>query len=119
MRPIASDYGGDGRALTVQWLHLTPYAASGTFTSAVLDAGSTVSWASAAWSGAAPAGTSVVLNVRYGDTAVPDAAWTAFAPAVNGAISGSSRYVQYRLDLSTTDVKQTPVVTDVNIGFSR
>jgi hypothetical protein len=119
MRPIASDYGGDGRALTVQWLHLTPYAASATFTSAVLDAGSAVSWTSAAWSGAAPAGTSVVLNVRYGDAAVPDASWTAFTPAVNGAISGSSRYLQYRLDLSTTDVKQTPVVTDVTVGFSR
>jgi len=119
MRPIASDYGGDGRALTVQWLHLTPYAASATFTSAVLDAGSTVTWASAAWSGSAPTGTSVVLNVRYGNTAVPDGSWTTFTPAVNGAITGSSRYVQYRLDLSTTDVKQTPVVTDVNIGFAR
>jgi len=119
MRPIASDYGGDGRPLTVQWLHLTPYAASATFTSAVLDAGSAVTWTSAAWGGAAPAGTSVVLNVRYGDTAVPDASWTAFTPAVNGAITGSSRYLQYRVDLSTTDVKQTPVVTDVNVGFSR
>jgi hypothetical protein len=50
---------------------------------------------------------------------VPDASWTAFTPAVNGAITGSSRYLQYRLDLSTTDVKQTPVVTDVTVGFTR
>ena len=60
-----------------------------------------------------------MLNVRYGDTALPDASWTPFTPVVNGAITGSSRYLQYRLDLSTTDVKQTPVVTDVNVGFSR
>src|SRR5262249_7166500 len=38
MRPIASDYDGDGRVLAVQWLHLTTCATSATFTSAVFDA---------------------------------------------------------------------------------
>jgi len=119
LRPIASDYSGDGRVLAVQWLHLTPYATSATFTSGVLDAAAPVTWTSATWNGAAPAGTSVALSVRFGNTATPDATWTAFTPAVNGSISGAGRYAQYRLDLATTDTKQTPVVTDVTLSFTR
>ena len=119
MRPIASDYTGDGRQISVQWLHLSPYAASASFTSAVFDAAASVTWTGAAWTGSAPAGTGVVLSVRSGDTAVPDASWTAFTPAVNGVINTAARYLQYRLDLSTSDAKQTPTVSDVTLAFTR
>ncbi|HMF93194.1 MAG TPA: hypothetical protein VKE96_02820 [Vicinamibacterales bacterium] len=119
MRPIASDYDGDGRALAVQWLHLTPYATSATFTSAVLDAASTVNWTGAAWTGTTPTGTSVVLSVRSGDTAVPDGTWTAYTVAANGAINTTGRYLQYKLDLSTTDTGQAPVIADVTLTFMR
>src|SRR5262249_46905047 len=81
-RPHASDYDGDGRALAVQWLHLTPYATSATFTSAVFDAAAPVNWTGAAWTGVTPTGTSVVLSVRSGNTAAPDGTWTAFSAAV-------------------------------------
>src|SRR5262249_20340413 len=105
MRPIASDYDGDGRALAVQGLDLTPYAASASFTSAVLDAASTVNWTGAAWTGTTPAGTAVVLSVRSGNTAVPDGTWTAYTVASSGTINTTGRYLQYRLDLATTDTR--------------
>ena len=119
LRPIASDYTGDGRPIVVQWLHLTPYAASGSFTSGVLDAAASVTWTSAAWTGSAPTGTSVALSVRFGNTATPDATWTAFTTVSNGSVSGAGRYAQYKLDLATTDTKQTPVVSDVTLAFTR
>jgi len=60
----------------------------------------------------------VALSVRYGSTPAPDASWTAFAP-VTGSINGVARYLQYRLQLATTDVAQTPVVNDVTLNVSR
>src|SRR5262249_61749310 len=112
------DFAGDGRVISVNWLHLTPYTAASTFTSAVFDAGGTVTWTNAVWHGSAPAGTGVVLSVRSGNTPVPDASWTAFAAAGSGgALRGTSRYLQYRLQLSTTDTTQTPSVNDVSVTF--
>jgi len=59
------------------------------------------------------------LSVRFGNTATPDATWTAFTPVVNGSVSGVGRYAQYKLDLATTDARQTPAVADVTISFTR
>ena len=39
MRPLASDFNSGGPNLSVDWLHLSPYPASGTFDSRVFDAG--------------------------------------------------------------------------------
>jgi hypothetical protein len=82
------------------------------------DASATVTWTTAGWSGTTPTGTAVVLSVRYGSTAVPDESWTAFTP-VSGPIDAVGRYLQYRLQLSTTDTTQTPVVNDVTLNISR
>ncbi|MGN6563889.1 MAG: Ig-like domain-containing protein, partial [Thermomicrobiales bacterium] len=49
MRPVASDGGVGGGTLVLNWLRLGPYAASGTFTSRVLDAGSSATWGNIAW----------------------------------------------------------------------
>jgi hypothetical protein len=119
LRPIASDYGGDGDGLRVDWLRLTPYAASATYLSAVHDAGASVAWAQAMWNGSAPAGTAVTLAVRYGDTPAPDGSWTAFTPVTGGALSGTGRYIQYRLGLSTTNASLSPVISDITVTFNR
>ena len=39
MRPVISDYGLFGAAMKVDWLRMSPYATTGTFTSRVLDSG--------------------------------------------------------------------------------
>jgi hypothetical protein len=119
MRPIGSDYGHDGSVLSIDWMRLTPYAPTTTFTSGVVDAGDTVTWTTAALSSSAPAGTAVVFNVRYGNTAIPDASWTAFAPVVGGTLNTSSRYLQYQFVLSSTDPNQTPIVSDVTFNLVR
>src|SRR5262249_55485778 len=119
MRPLASDVTVGGGTVVVDWLRMTPYATSGTFLSRVFDAGATVTWGTATWTSQAPSGTSLVINVRQGNTATPDSTWTAFTPlAGSGAtIGGSSRYLQYRAQLATTVPSQTPVLQDVTIRY--
>jgi len=60
LRPVVSDYVADAAALTVDWLRMTPYAATGTFASRVIDAGLLATWSTASWTTDLPAGTSVV-----------------------------------------------------------
>ena len=119
LRILASEFNAGGAGLSVDWLRASPYASSGSFTSRVFDAGQSVAWGVLSWTSTTPAGTSVALFARHGDTAVPDVSWTAFASVSNGGtVGGSSRYVQYRADLSTSDPTQTPVLQDVAIGFT-
>ena len=68
------------------------------FLSRVLDAGAPVPWATATWSASVPAGTSLALSVRTGNTPTPDGSWTTFTPLANpGAAVG-----QTASDLSRT-----------------
>jgi hypothetical protein len=117
MRPMASDFTAGGPTVAVDWLRMTPYAAAGSFLSRVFDAGSPATWGTASWVADLPAGTTLTLSVSRGATPLPDASWTPFAqiPASGSAIGGNARYLQYRIDLSTTDVRQTPVVRSVGI----
>jgi hypothetical protein len=76
MRPMVSDATVAGETVTVDWLRLTPYAASGTFTSRILDAGSSVTWNTASWTAQTPTGTTIALSARFGNSPAPDATWT-------------------------------------------
>jgi Calx-beta domain len=121
MRPAITDLtAGDG-ALSVDWIRMTAYAASGSYTSPVFDAGVDVVWQNAAWIADLPAGTSVVVEVRTGTTAAPaagDPSWTAFTPVVSGArVEGVSRYAQYRVTLATTVPASAPALKEVTVTF--
>ena len=116
---MASDYDPDGSKLTVDWVRVTPYAASTTFTSSIVDAGALVTWTTASLSASIPVGTAVAFSVRYGDTATPDAGWTQFVSVTSETLNAQSRYMQYRLALSSTDPSKTPIVSDVTLNFIR
>jgi hypothetical protein len=117
MRPLGSDLLPGGGTAVVDWLRLTPYAGAGTFLSRVFDGAGPTGWGTAAWTADTPAGTSVALAVRSGDTAAPDGSWTAFlpVPVSGGAVAMNARYVQYRAELATTDPGRTPVLHDVTL----
>ena len=116
----ASDFNSGGPALSVDWLHVSPYPASGTFTSRVFDAGQAVNWGAITWDQNAPTGTSIAISVRTGNTPTPDGSWSAFTPiAASGAgIPGSSRYVQYQAQLASSDTGNTPTLKDVSIAYA-
>ena len=119
-RPIASDLVQDGGVLTVDWMRMTPYPASGTFLSRVFDAGTAPNWGGLTWNASLPAGTSLAMAARTGDTPTPDGTWSTFRTisSSGGAIGGNSRYVQYRAQLDTTDPGRTPEVQDVSVAYT-
>jgi hypothetical protein len=121
MRPAITDLtAGDG-ALSVDWIRMTAYSASGIYMSPVFDAGVDVLWQNAAWIADLPAGTKVVLEVRTGmsaDPAVLDSNWTPFKTMSSGdAITGMSRYAQYRVTVSTTVPNAAPALKEVTVTF--
>jgi hypothetical protein len=119
MAPALFDITTGQGALKVDWIRLTPYATSGTFTSQVLNAGVAIPWTSASWTAQVPAGSSLAMSARFGNTAVPDASWTPFTalPTSGGSPAQTSQYVQYRAVL-TGNGSVTPVLRDVSFGGS-
>jgi hypothetical protein len=117
MRIGISDFSVGGPTVDVDWVRMTPYSASGTFTSRVFDSGERSDWGVATWTSDEPAGTGVAITVHAGETATPDGSWT--APTVIGSsgdtVGLTGRYIQYFADLSTSDVNQTPVLRDISI----
>jgi hypothetical protein len=120
MRPLVSDFNVGGTGLTVNWMRLSPYAASGTFQSRIIDAGSAVTWRSVSWDSITPANTSLIISVRMGNTATPDSTWTGWSPqSTSGAtVGGVARYLQYQVALSTTDLTQTPALQDITFAYN-
>ena len=64
MRPLLSDFASGGRDADVDWLHMSPFAETGTFLSRVFDASHQVGWQSLSWQAQLPQGTALALSVR-------------------------------------------------------
>lgn len=113
---LASDAAVDGNVLVIDNVILSPYAGSGNFTSRVYDAGSSSQWGTFSATGSAPAPTSLVYSVRTGDTPTPDGTWSAFIPITSGSsVGATSRYIQYRASMVTSDTLYTSTVQQVII----
>ncbi len=121
MRAVAGNQRVGGPPLEVQWMRVSPYAAAGTFTSAVLDAGAIVEWLDATCRTDVPAATSVRLSVRTGDVEVPGPGWSEWkaVDGMGGPVGATTRYLQYRADLATNDVGTTPVLKEVTFRHRR
>ncbi|MGX7678021.1 DUF4082 domain-containing protein [Jatrophihabitans sp. DSM 45814] len=120
MRPVLSDTTVADAALSVDWVRVGPYTASGTFTSRVLDASASVAWDGLTWDATVPTGTTLVVKVRTGNTATPDGTWSAYATiaASGGLVSKTSRYLQYQLTLTSTGTRYvTPTIRSVQAAF--
>lgn len=120
LRPMVADTARDSSPLTVQFLRVGPYTSSSTWTSAVVDAGAVVGWDTLTRDVVAPSGTSVTVRVRSGNTATPDATWTAWTTvsATTSSITRSSRYVQAQVVLtSSSDRFQTPQTRGLTFAF--
>src|SRR6185436_14147671 len=115
---IPGSWFGTPHRFTIDWMRMSPYAGTSTYLSAIFDAAAVAAWNSAAWTGSTPAGTSVELAVRSGNSPAPDASWSGFV-VVNGPIDVTAQYLQYRLRLTTTAAGQTPAVNDVTLGLKR
>ena len=120
MRALAGNERLGTEPLRVEWMRLSPYEPTGYFTSRVLDAGTVVHWHEMTWDADLPAATSVALHVRTGDVAPPDGTWSPWVAATRPGhpLGVTSRYLQYRADLATTDPGRTPVLRAIRVAYS-
>jgi hypothetical protein len=118
MRAAISDYNFNATAVTVDWIYVYPYAAAGSFTSRVFDAGIVKLWKNMLWSAQIPAGTTLLMEYRKGNTSTPDTTWSTFTaiPATNTILDATSRYIQYRATMTTSNGKISPVISGVGIS---
>jgi hypothetical protein len=119
MKPAITDLAvGDG-ALRVDWVRMSAFAGSGSYTSPVFDAGQDVLWQAASWLADLPTNTSVVVEVRTGTA---EGVWSEFRQVakpgdlINSTLP-SSRYAQYRVTLATTVPNTTPALKEVTLTF--
>ena len=100
------------------------YVAAGTFESGVIDSGLVGSvWNAITWVEVLPPNTDITVNVRSGATAVPDGSWSAWSGNLITAAGelltvANNQYLQYRVNLSTTDTQMTPEFDSVSILYN-
>ncbi len=106
---------------TVDWLRMSPYPASGTFDSRILDAGQHGrlgrARAGARTRPPAPASRSASAPATRRPRTAAGRSFTPIAIS-GGDIPGTSRYLQYRAELATGDVDLTPVLSEVTVGYA-
>jgi hypothetical protein len=108
-----------GTTLSIDWMRISPYASPGTFLSRIHDAGTPADWGTLSYVADIPSGTTLALSVRQGDTPTPDGSWTSFSPIANGQdIGGSSRYLQYRVEATSSTGDVTPTLSSVMLPFT-
>ncbi len=116
MHVLARDAAADGNPLVIDWMRLSGYSASGSQVSRVLDAQQMVSWDRLTYRADVPVGSSLRISVRTGSTPTPDSTWTSWTSVGQGGrVIADSRYIQYRLDMSTTVSGSTPVLRGIGI----
>jgi hypothetical protein len=114
-------YLGTSNRGRVLWLS-QGYAPNGTFVSQVLDAKQIARWGRMLWEGDLPKGTRLTVATRSGNVSDPEEGtwetWSAeFDARQNTQIpSPSARFLQYRLTLTSSDAKQTPLVRRVKLA---
>jgi hypothetical protein len=120
MRALAANQRLGTEPLRIEWMRLSPYAPAGVFTSRVFDAGAPCEWQALTWEAGVPARTSLTVEVRTGDGARPGREWTPWRPLARSGdpVGSTSRYLQYRAQLATTDPSWTPALREVRIAYS-
>jgi len=105
----------------IDWVRAGQYASSGTFTSCPQDAGQKVQWTTLSWNADVPGGTTLILRVRTSMDGVTWSAWSdPLLPGPNNIPPGLAfaRYLQYRVEMSTTNPMFSPEVRDVTLSFA-
>jgi hypothetical protein len=102
-------------------------AATGTYTSAALDAGQLARYGVLRWTGESPRGTRVRIRFRTGSSATPDSSWSPWSAAIEGVPAGSGcevpapeigngRFLQWQAELVGEDGR-TPRLLAAEVSY--
>lgn len=99
------------------------YVDRGAYLSPVYDTGGITAWGALEWDAETPPDTSLLFQVRSGNTPIPDASWSEWSPPLG--VSGlpvpapAARFVQVQANLSTTDHLVSPRLDEVRLAYRR
>jgi len=102
---------------------LKRYRYSGTLISRVQDTiGFETNWRKISWGENLPPDTDITLQTRTGDSPTPDENWSGWSPPYKNPAgelitSPRARYIQYKVNFSTKDTAQSPVLDWVKIEY--
>ncbi|MBN9391142.1 MAG: IPT/TIG domain-containing protein [Chloroflexi bacterium] len=104
-----------GGPLVVDNIQAGDYATSGSFLSAPLDAVDNLNWSKLNWQLNLPAGTTASIQARTSTDATNWSAWSSPATTAGDVPLSlvGGRYLQYLVNLTTSDVSQSPEVLSV------
>ncbi|WP_448592059.1 hypothetical protein [Thermoflexus hugenholtzii] len=105
----------------IDWVRAGQYVGNGTYTSCPQDAGQKVRWDTLAWNAVMPPGTTLLFRVRTSADGVTWSNWSDPLPAGPNNIPSTlafARYLQYRVEMSTTNPMQSPEVQEVVLRYS-
>jgi len=105
----------------IDWVRAGQYVGNGTYTSCPQDAGQKVRWDTLAWNAVMPPGTTLLFRVRTSADGVTWSNWSDPLPAGPNNIPSTlafARYLQYRVEMSTTNPMQSPEVQEVALRYS-
>ncbi len=127
----ATDVDGDGRIDVIgaasevddiAWWNLIGHSPVGTLESSILDAEIVNCWEDFVSSGNEPAGTSLGFQFRSSNSSANMGAWsdTVFtsSTSLSGILADSTKFLQYRVILETTDPAISPVLNEVTFTYS-
>jgi len=107
--------------MQVDWIRGGQYPASGAYTSCVYDAGGVVNFSDVAWDASVPSGTGLTIQTR---TSLDNATWSDWSSPIDarGASSGTSdslsgRYLQYRLNYTSSSLIQTAELRQITFNY--
>lgn len=107
---------GDGQVFEVG----ASYFSEGILTSDVKDFTLVSQWGQAHWHGGLPAGTSVSLQTRSGNSEEPDDTWSDWSGELKKTgehiTSRPARFLQYRLHLKSSSEKVSPFVREIRLS---
>ncbi len=123
----ANDIDGDGQidvlgaSNVICWWKLYGYSLTGFIESSILDLDRLPEWDSISWTSTEPGGTSVGVQLRSSDDWADMGDWSdtlsTSGASITEVLSDSTRYVQYRLILSTDDLNYTPIINDISLTY--
>ena len=104
----------------ILWPQSAGLTASGTFTSAVKDALRLSAFGRLRWEGQVPAGATLVLSVRAGNSDKPDGTWSPWMPVSSdgGAKPPMARFFQWKAELKASPKGESPVVERVDLSYA-
>jgi sugar lactone lactonase YvrE len=99
----------------------TAQADHGSYISDVKDTTTVSTWGAIRWRGATPAGTSITVQTRSGNTKTPDQTWSEWSKSYTRAegepiASPKGRYLQWKAALAGS-ASATPVLTSVTAAY--